>query len=73
MEDLKEEQIIELARVYFPEMEVDQILTVFNQVKAAMPEGTTNLEIAQVIKMTVDDLQQNPQRMGKLAGMLGNR
>ena len=75
MEDLTPEQIIQMGQMYFPEMDAEKILDVFEQFKQALPKGTSNLEIAQVIKMAVDDTKSNkgtPQLEG-LRQVMKNR
>jgi len=70
MNDLTTDQIIQIGQMYFPEMDAQKILDIFEQFRAIMPKGSTNLEIAQVIKMTVDDNKKNPTRMGNLRQIL---
>ena len=75
MQDLTPEQIIQMGQMYFPEMDPQQILDIFEQFKALMPKGSTNLEIAQVIKMSVDEHKMNkgkPQ-LNKLKELIGKR
>ncbi len=74
MEDLTPEQIIQIGQQYFPEMDAQKIMEVFEQFKELMPESS-NLEIAQVIKMTIDEnkaTQGNPQISG-LRDMISKR
>lgn len=73
MEDLTIEQVIQIGQMYFPEMDAEKIVQVFEEFKKILPEGTSNLEIVQVIKMAVDDNKKNPQRMGKLSELMMQR
>lgn len=55
MEDLTPEQIIQLGQTYFPELDGQQIIDIFEKYKEVLPKGLTNLQIAQVIKLNVDN------------------
>ena len=60
MEDLTPEQIIAIGQRYFPEMDAEKIIQVFEQFKELMPESS-NLEIVQVIKMAIEDSRATPK------------
>ena len=73
MEDLTPEQIIQIGQMYFPQLDAQKIIEVFEQFKELSPESS-NLEIAQLIKMTVDDMKGGkPENMSGLRQLLGNR
>lgn len=55
MEDLTPEQIIQIGQMYFPQLDGQQIMDIFEQYKEALPKGTSNLDIVKVIKMQMDN------------------
>lgn len=71
MEDLTPEQIVQMGQTLFPGASPEQIIDAFEQYRASMPEGTTNLEIAQVIKRSIDD--RKGTRMKGLSDKMVNR
>lgn len=72
MQDLTPEQIIQIGQRYFPQIDAQTIIDIFEKVKSVVPEGTSNLEIVQLIKKHIDS--KKPQTdMKNLRQLLGNR
>ena len=74
MEDLTEEQVIEIAQKFFPNMSPEQILGAFNEMKQA--SGTNNYETVLLIqKMMQDDKSaaEGGQFPGVVARLRGRR
>lgn len=73
MNDLDIEQIIKLGQLYFPQLDAEKIVEIFEKFKKLLPEGMSNLEIAQVIKKTIDEKKSGKQQFSKLSEMISNR
>jgi hypothetical protein len=69
MEDLTMEQILELGRQHYPEMDPNVLMQKFEEIRAKLPADFTNLEVAQVIFQSKGD--QSGGRFGGLADKLG--
>ena len=58
MEDLNIEEIIKIGQRLFPEMSPEQIVGAFQQFREQLPQDMSNIEVAQIIRMTIEDLDK---------------
>lgn len=59
MEDLTPEQIIQIGQKFFPELDAQKIMEIFEQYKAKLPKDMSNLDIVKVIKLNIDEYQKS--------------
>ncbi len=75
MEDLTIEQIIKIGQMYFPQLDAQQIVDIFEQYKTKLPKGTSNLDIVKVIKLQMDNrkTENTKPQMNELRDLMKNR
>lgn len=70
MEDVTMEQVIQMAQNFVPQMDPEMIIQKFEELKKVLPEGMSNLEIAQVAFKAFKD-QGQPSKFGALREKIG--